>query len=283
MNEYKDTIMYEEEKLELAFRDNNYECSKAVTKVSAKREFKDGMWKVISCHGCDINELINMYWELNPPTNLVGNELRDVDFYIGSISLGEPINDLTEVLKTASDVCNELKAVNVEKCELIMNIRKCRRTIIRDFGKASEGKTLMEFTTNIVSRSRRYGYGKVYKVLITKPKIINNTLIDRLIREAYRKSLIDCSSKTLSPLNTGRQTIVLGGGASAALIHELSHLLESTSLNKLNIGHKIGPDELYLYDIPHEPTSPTIRLFDDEGVSTIKRTLIENGTVIDYH
>ncbi|MCS7108690.1 MAG: metallopeptidase TldD-related protein [Sulfolobales archaeon] len=283
MGEYRDLVTYEEENLELAFRDNNYECNKSHVKVDVKREFRDGKWKIISCQGCDVNSLTYLQTLNLVQSNELSYDLSEVEFYVGSISLGEPLHGVVKLLKSASDVCNELRATAVERCEVIINVRNYRKSIMRDFGEASEGKAIVEFIVGVVSKLGKYGYGGLYRAFIARSNLIDDALVDRLIREAYRKSLISCRSKALNPINIGRHFMILKSEASAAFIHEVSHLLEVTAINKLNLGSKVGPDDFHLCDAPHEPSSPTIRLFDDEGVSTVRRSLIEGGLITDYH
>lgn len=280
MKEYSDVVTYNEESLELAYRDGHYELNKSVINVNARREFKDGRWRITSCQGCYVEDLMKL-----TPTSLSissADELLDTDLYVGSVRLGEMLSRPTDLLVVSADVCGELGS-NVARCEVVINIRNYVKTIRRDVGEASESKVMVEFIVGVVSKLGRIGYGGVYKAMIPKSSNVDVALIDKMVRTAYKKSLASCKCKALNPINVGKHPLILRPEVSAALIHEVSHLLEATSLNRLSLGLKLGPEDLHIYDNPYESSSPTVRLFDDEGVPTIKRSLVENGRVIDYH
>ena len=281
MREYSDRVSYVEDNSELAYRDGNYEFNRSVVRVSAVRKFSNGQWFITSCQGCNADELMKLI-ELLPKSG--GDvELLDTELYVGSVSLGKGVKEPTELLRVASEVCRELRSSNVVRCEFILNIREYSKVIERDVGEARERKVLAEIIVGVVSRGLRYGYGGVHNVLIATPENVNTALVDKLVRDAYRKSLISCRSKSLNPVEVGRQVLILKPEVTAALIHEISHLLEATSPNKLLLNSKICNADVNIYDNPHEVTSPTIRLFDDEGVPTSRRSLVEGCVVVDYH
>ncbi|MEM2347819.1 MAG: metallopeptidase TldD-related protein, partial [Sulfolobales archaeon] len=280
MKEYSDVVIYNEENLELAYRDGHYEFNRSVINVNAKREFKEGYWRITSCQGCSVEDLMKL-----TPTSLnvsSADELIDADLYVGNVRLGEMLDRPTDLLLVSADVCSELGG-NVARCEVVINIRNYVKSIRRDVGEANESKVIVEFIVGVVSKLGRIGYGGVYKAVIPKSSNVDVALIDKMVRTAYKRSLASCKCKALNPINVGRHPLILTPEVSAALIHEVSHLLEATSLNRLSLGFKLGPEDLHIYDNPYEPSSPTVRFFDDEGVSTIKRSLIENGRVVDYH
>ncbi len=282
MMEYNDIVNYFEDNLELAYRDGHIELNKSSLKVSAIRRFINGRWIIASCQGCDVNELRpdELITVGDSPTY---NELLDTELYVGRISLGALDRDPKDLIKAAADVCNELKGANVIRCEFIINIRNYRKVIERDVGVASEEKVVIELLAGVISRGLRYGYGGVHTALVTNLSNVGEGVIDKLLRRAYEKSIASSKAKALNPVFIGRHQLLLRPEVTAALIHELSHLLEATAVNRIPIGRRIGPHEVEVIDDPYNSSSPTIRVFDDEGVPTIKRKLIEDGVVIDYH
>ncbi|MEM1601494.1 MAG: hypothetical protein QW339_05950, partial [Sulfolobales archaeon] len=87
MKEYSDVVIYNEENLELAYRDGHYEFNRSVINVNAKREFKEGYWRITSCQGCSVEDLMKL-----TPTSLnvsSADELIDADLYVGNVRLGE--------------------------------------------------------------------------------------------------------------------------------------------------------------------------------------------------
>ncbi len=281
MKEYADMITYEEDSVELAYRDGNYEINKSVVRVNAARRFSGGQWFITSCQGCDVNELIKLTEAL--PRSETGAELLDTELYVGSVSLGSGVKEPLELLRVASGVCNELKGANVVRCEFVLTIRDYTKVIERGVDEACERKVLAELIVGMICKGQRNGYGGMHSILLATSDNVNAALVDKLIRNTYKRCLMSCKTKSLNPIDVGRQTLILKPEVTGALIHELSHLLEATSHNKLLLGRRVGPEELNIYDNPHEVSSPAVRLFDDEGVPTSKRSLIENGVVVDYH
>lgn len=281
MREYKDIINYFENSIELAYRDGSLELNKSVVKVTALRKFSNGRWIIKSCQGCDVHELtLNEYLIEDSASNV---ELADTELYVGSVNLGSLDRDPRELLEIAANICNELRGVNVVRCEFIINVRDYNKVIERDVGVASESKVIIEFIVGVVSRAMKYGYGGTHTALVTNLSSVSAGFIDKLLRRAYEKSLANSRSKPLNPVYAGRHQLILKPEVTAALMHEVSHLLEATAVNRIPLWSKVGPPELDVLDDPHEVTSPSIRLFDDEGVPTIRRKLIEGGVVVDYH
>jgi len=280
---YEDKVTYYESSLELAYRDGSVEVNKSVGVANGLRRCINGCWVITSCQGCDVGELHvgNDIGGLVTTSKCPG--LAPADLFVGNVSLGEVDRDPLELLRVASDVCSELKSVNVVRCEFIMYVRDCKRVIERGDGTACERKVVTEFITGVVSKGLRYGYGGIHTALVTRLSNVTEAFIDKLIRETYERSVRSSRAKALNPIYVGRHQLILRPEVTAALMHEISHLLEATSLSRLNIGSRVGPPELELIDDPHEPSSPAIRLFDDEGVPTIRRKLVEGGLVIDYH
>jgi len=78
----------------------------------------------------------------------------------------------------------------------------------------------------------------------------------------------------ISPLVAGNLLNYIAMMASA-----LSVMAGFSVFAKYKVGEKIASDDFTLLDKPRDPTLPHARGFDDEGLKTFNKPIIENGTV----
>ncbi|MCC6058300.1 MAG: metallopeptidase TldD-related protein, partial [Desulfurococcaceae archaeon] len=214
-------------------------------------------------------------------------ELAEGKIYRGNIEIGREYPEVEEVSKINQELCSEARGYNVTRCEIVITLRTVKRTIIRDQNDiASETKRIVEVEIGMVSQT---GYGlytltSEFKVFIPwNPRDVIKSL-DSLFREVVNRVLSVRILKPLKPYMYGRNTVILDHRSAAALLHEISHILDASYLYSRNIiGHKLSSDDVEVYDDPYNTDSPSIRFFDDEGVATRRRSLVENGVVRDLH
>jgi len=89
-------------------------------------------------------------------------------------------------------------------------------------------------------------------------------------------------------IKSGRYTMVLENLVARNLLSPVISALSGNALAQRNsflldrLGKKIAANILTLIDDPHLPNAVGYRLFDNEGVATKKRTIIENGLLQTY-
>jgi PmbA protein len=104
-------------------------------------------------------------------------------------------------------------------------------------------------------------------------------------KKAYERTLRKLGQ---TKIDSGRYLMLLDNTQSASLLSPLLsamnggalHQKNSFLINKLN--EKIVSDKLTVIDDPHIKGAFGARMFDREGVATIKRNLIENGVLKSY-
>jgi predicted Zn-dependent protease len=285
---YKDRVIYVESVTQTAFRDDSLEINKSSASVGGVRVNKDGCWYIVSKQSVELNfnELEEKALHMVDPSRSCG-ELADAELFKGSIEIGKEFPDEDEVAKQLRDLCLEIKASHGVKCEAIVTMMDVFRAIIRDNGEeAKERKRIVELEVGLLGTAP-YGYqlfASNFTAFISWSAQHVIKSLDVVIRETASKIGKGVSIRGLKPYEVGRATLVLDEMASAALIHELSHLLNPLySASQRLVGLKLFTEGFELYDNPHAPESPAIRFFDDEGVTVRKRTLIEDGVVRDLH
>ncbi len=106
-------------------------------------------------------------------------------------------------------------------------------------------------------------------------------LAGSILREKCLEARHASRARHISPLSYGKWSIILYGDAAGAFLHEVAHGLEALR-PVFRVGERLRPQtSLKLYDDPYNPLSPAWRPFDDEAVTARRRTLIEDGAVVD--
>lgn len=283
---YRDEVRYREEITEFAFRDNAAEINKLRAEVKGFRVCANGCWSIVSCQGRDCGEdekdlAEKMLSYLKDRTVCRG--LAEGDMFKGHAVLGTPPSNLEELLEVASGICEEYRGAGVSSCEFVGISKHIERIISRDYGEAVEEKVVLDLMgAIIVERGGRRGFGSYRIAFVPTTQKVAGKFVEYVLKKAYEKALSSVRARPLNPLAAGRATLVLSPEAAAALFHELSHALEGHR-PAVARGARIGPPELELVDEPRNPLAPSIRFFDDEGIATSKRFLVEAGTVVDYH
>ena len=281
MRVHRDRVFYSEKIIEAAFRGRSIEVNKLSARVIGYRSCIDGCWAIVSCQNCGDSDLESRLRSLE---SIVVKRrcpgISSANFFSGSVSLGSIDRDPVEFVRVAADVCDEFSDVD---CEFILNVRDVERVIDRFGDSGRERKVVIDVIAAIVVKMPRVGSSSFAMSFVGDLSSLRESQIERILKSIYSRAQASAKAKLLNPLASGRAEVILRHDVAAALFHELSHLLEADAANHLSIGAQIGPPELDIYDDPKYFGSSAIRLFDDEGVTTFKRSLIEGGVVVDLH
>ena len=282
---YTDSVRYLEEVEEVAYRNGGVEINRMRAAVRGFRACNRGCWAIVSCQDGECREGRERVEELARRVRSPAcRGLSDAELFRGEARLGVMPRNMPEVVEVASGVCEELGGMGAERCELVAVAKRVRREIEFDEGgEAVEEKVVVDLLGSvIVRRGARLGFGAYRTAFIPMAPTVPSRVVEIVLKRAFDKGLRSTMARPLNPLASGRATLVLSPEAAAALFHEVSHALEGTHA-LLPVGSRVAPQELYLADEPRNPSSPTMRAFDDEGVSTKRRVLIEDGVVVDHH
>jgi len=281
MNIHRDRVFYNEKVVEAAFRGRGIEVNKLSASVMGYRSCINGCWAIVSCQSCgdiDLESQLRSLESIVVKRKCPG--ISSANFFSGSVSLGSMDRDPVELVKVAADICDEFSDVD---CEFILNVRDVERVIDRFGDSAKERKVVIEVIAAMIVKRPRVGSGSFAMSFVGDLSSLKESQIERVLRSIYRRAQASSKAKLLNPLASGRAEVILRHDAAAALFHELSHLLEADAASHLLIGTQVGPPELDIYDDPKYFGSSAIRLFDDEGVVTSRRSLVEGGVVVDLH
>ncbi|MCS7110700.1 MAG: metallopeptidase TldD-related protein [Ignisphaera sp.] len=287
---YYDKVKYFEDAIQIAYREDSLESNRLVATVHGYRFNKDGCWFITSIQS-DSNTIDFDAAKAKAMKYLLDRSCGgfvEATLFKGYIEIGKESPQEDEVAELVRNLCDEAKTLHNVKCEIIVGVKTIERKIARDNNEmAHEVRRIVEIEIGLLKLSDLTSQiiATSYTAIIPWTREHVTKTIDVVFRETVNKLNTYSRARTLKPYQYGRANVVLGYEAAAALIHEISHLLEADHLHygqKL-IGSMIAPKDFNLYDNPHDYDSTTIRFFDDESVSTRKRTLIEDGIVRDLH
>lgn len=284
---YNDVVTLTEDVTQIATREGSIEINAYTTTVYGYRVNIDGCWSIISSTKYDKDALEKLKRKVFSISLTHCGGFAEAELYKGRVEIGKNLVDADEIIKLIYDLCSESRGYDVIKCEIIVTIRDMIRSIERDVNDvAYERKHIVEVEIGLVGRSS-YGsasFASNYMTLIPwTPKDVAKH-VENLFKSTVDKISNMYKLKPLKPYLYGRAVTILDNIASAALFHELSHLFDPTYGQSMKItGHRICPDEIEIYDEPHNVEASSLRFFDDEGVISKKRTIIEDGVVRDLH
>jgi len=104
--------------------------------------------------------------------------------------------------------------------------------------------------------------------------------LDAVVKTTAKRIELQSRARSFNPVNIGRWRVVLLGDAACALYHEIAHMLQADEPVKLPLESVIGAGVKVVED-PFHP-GPLQRVFDDELYPAWRRTLVEDGVVVDY-
>jgi predicted Zn-dependent protease len=276
----RDTVITRESVEEAFISGDSTSFNSLRAEVLGCRKLVGGCWAVRSCQGCSelprlCEEAESLARTLNPARCPVPEDF-EVEFYSGRVNLGAPV-DLENLVRPLVELCGEYSTSGYE-VTAILRVRKLLREIRGEAsGEATEGREVIEISVGVKYGAERPSYGSSDYVVLAGvgkevEKVVENLL--RLARDRARR---------LGIAEVGRAEVILIREAAPALFHEVSHLLQG-DLGTPLLGRGIFDHEkIYVYDSPGDVAKPSVRFFDDEGVVTRRRWLVEGGAVVDLH
>ena len=278
---YTDRVLYAEKVWEVAWRRGSLESNYSRSSVKAVRKNTARGWIIISGpSSMKWDELLHRLQRIS--SHIKPKSLESVRLYNGKVMLGQhsssPEEELFKIISRASGLLEE-KGVSGE---VIATYYETIRKIEHSSGVAEEYKSACELYVfaEIVAGGKR-SVGSVMYSWIWGPAALSGKELEKLVDRAVNRALAGLKAKQMSPLEWGRIDTVLSSEASAALLHEISHLLEADQPEHFRRNTRITSEDIIVRDDPYQPTSPASRAFDDEAVQTVRRTLVENGVVVD--
>lgn len=285
---YSDTVALSEEITQITIRDGSIEIGNYTNKTYGYRVNIAGCWNIISLNKPISNDAINRLKNfMNNIQRDECDEFADAELYKGHVKIGREFPEIDEIIKFIYNICLEAKGYNIAKCEIVVTLRDISRSIERENNDiAYEQRRIVEvemgFTT--VSSYGVLGLVSGYGAVISWSSRDVIRYIEALFKTTIDKAVNTYKIKPLKPYLYGKTIVILDNIVSAALFHEISHMLEATYIyGSRIIGIKLCADDIDIYDEPYSYEAPSIRFFDDEGVISRKRTLIERGIVRDLH
>lgn len=288
---YHDRVRYSEDAVQIAYRGGSLEINRLSATVYGYRFNRNGCWFIVSTqdggHALDFNAVKTKAVRYLLDRRSCGG-FAEAMLFKGHIEIGRETPQEDEVAELIRDLCDEVETMHSARCEAILYMKSIEREITRENSEvAHEIRRMVEIEIGLLKSFdiTLQAITSSYTAIIPWTKEHVTKTIDVMFREAINKLNTSSRARTLKPYQYGRASVILGHEAASAFIHELSHLLEAGYLQYTQklVGNLIAPRDFNLYDNPHDYDSPTIRFFDDECVSTRKRTLVEDGIVRDLH
>ncbi len=275
---FTDRVHYYENVVEVALRDGCFETNRSSNSIKAVRSYVEGCFSVASSTDEDYEVLKSKL--LKAPRHLCrGEKWFNENLSRGEFSVGEEVGE--DELRALAEVTYEMLVEKGVKGEVIASHRKAR---VEHFVEehdviAVERRTITELY--IYPYTLMYGAlastGSLTAALRVKSIYDELTGIVEGLVNNLRHQLI---AKRFNPMYGGHWKVILSGEASPAVFHELAHLLQGDEPVKLKIGINLG-EKINIVEDPFHP-GPLQRVFDDELYPAWRRTLVEDGSIVDY-
>jgi len=282
----RDTVTTRENVEELLISGDAVSFSSLRAEVVGCRKLVGGCWAVRSCQGCSelprLCEDVEALARTLNPTHCSVPGTFEVEFYSGRVSLGSSV-DLNTLARPLVELCREYSTSGYE----VTAILRARRLLREIRGEASdeavEEREVVEVSVGVRYGAERVSYGSSDYVFLAGVRRDVEKVMENLLRLARDRARARGRARRLNITEVGRAEVILIREASPALFHEVSHLLQG-DLGTSLLGRRVFDHEkIYIYDSPGDVARPSVRFFDDEGVVTRRRWLVEGGTVVDLH
>jgi len=290
--ERADAIIFEVEQVEQALRGGVAEVNEAKSKVYGMRVIVAGVMGIASSTKPDSEKLVKT--AIKAAT--IGTRVRKQA--LGELAKGcykfpeiHPIienfmSEISDYISTFTSELLERLSGLIRYAEVIATGSKVKRLIISSEGvNAFEEKSLMDFAASAIVAGRKEissisigGTGGLEVLVDVNPK--------KLAEVLARRSMAGAMARQLKPAYRGfAYPIILSGKSAAALIHEaVGHTLEADAAlergKPIKLGIKIASKDLTVVDDPLTPGGYGSYFFDDEGIVARRKTLIEDGFIV---
>ncbi len=196
---------------------------------------------------------------------------------LGGLADKAVIDSIDETPDIAAEAVNEALSSGAERVAGMVELGEETVTL-----STSRGACMTEHVTHVKAYVRAFG-----------PKTTGHwaycstRLSRRAVRETARRAA-EYAALRLDKVSVepGRYDAILSPLVAGNLIDEVAssasafHVMTGFSpFAKYGPGSRIGSDKLTIIDDPRDPTLPGSRGFDDEGIETRRKPIIENGVV----
>ncbi len=264
---YRDTVRLSARSVEAAYRGGSVEVNVDEGCWEGVRVYEKGSWRIRSAPCGRLGAL---------PSPSRGEGLADAVLYTGVYESGPSLPSPEELERVALEAGRAAEDAGCTGEAVIVALEGERR--IRHYeGEAVHRYRVLDVTLAAVYRgvtvSDRLGVSDAREL----------TLLPRIAASMCEKARLAARRlEALSPMESGRWSLILAGSAAGALIHEVAHLLAGDRGPRLQLGARIAPEEFNLRDEPGYAAAPYSQVFDDEGVVAAARRLVSLGEVSGY-
>ena len=279
IDKYMDRVEYKVRTVEVSWRYGSIEVNESKAYARGVRVFDKGKWSIVSeqSEKVDYRVLESRALRLLRITKpMEYARLLDDERCSGARTLGEGIGGVDDLIDIVEFISKEMR-----RGELIVLYEQVNRVLDDGSTRCVEEKHVYEITLfyeAVVDGKRSVGSSSI--AYTGSLRDLDERMLKSIIAEAKARAEHGARAKRLSPLEAGKTTIILGYEASATFFHELAHMLEADIPGHLNVGQRISTTSISIRDDPFYPWSPTSTFFDDEGIVTRRRQLVEDGEVI---
>ncbi len=275
---FTDRVHYYESVVEVALRDGCFETNRSSSSIKAIRSYVDGCFSIASSTNEDYEVLKSKL--LKTPRHLCrSGKWFNEALSRGEFSVGGEVDE--NELRALAEVTYEMLVERGVKGEVIASHRAVR---VEHF---VEEYDVVAVERRAITELYVYPYALMYGVLASTGALTAalrvkdiydelTSIVDGLVNN-LRHQLI---AKRFNPMYSGHWKVILSGEASPALFHELAHLLQGDEPVKLRIGSSLG-ERVNIVEDPFY-SGPLQRTFDDELYPAWRRTLVEDGFIVDY-
>lgn len=256
------------------------------TRTLITRQLLGGCWFASACSDCSDTARLNAELEslvkVADLESCTVPESFEVEFYAGKLVLGSRVEDPID----ASSILGLLKEYRMPNYEYTIVTRKT--TVLKsiradDLAEAFEEKNLIEVRVSLKHREKT---AKAITVSRVVPQGFDKgveSIIEELLKIARSRAKAMSAAKRPGLTEVGKAEVVLYREASPAFFHEISHILAGARVREILSKKMFDVSNVRICDSPGDPQKPTARFFDDEGVTTRRRWLVEGYSAIDAH
>ena len=290
----------------LAMRVESVEESKDFSRFTVVRVFSDKGWGIVVTPQMDkgkiesaIIKAIKMSEQTTPIKTYSGiAELANYRSYSSVFSHREertPVNtntsELLDIFYNMKEKANSLLGSHFAWSEITLTYKKQKKHIITSDGiDVEEVKPTTDILFYVVVRgaNRRLSTASGIIGATSGIELIFSKQLNSLSENVTLRAFQLVNASRINPVFKGQRVkAVLNYEIAGALIHEaVGHMLEGDRLIEIG-GYatgikdaKIGDEDVTVIDDPLIPSAYGSYAFDDEGVKSRRKTLVENGRVV---
>ena len=285
--EYLDLIVYSIEEFQVGYRSGSVEVNENKSTVYAVRAFNKGKWVINSTYDLSkIDIILNRTVEKALHAEGTKREWYSVSTPVkGKYALGSKIGveDREKALELSETLCDRIIDKGCSGCEVIITLSKTYRQYVssENADAEEEANTTYILIYGVSEAARRGVAGEIVGYLGNLTSI-NESFFLKLADKVAERAKSCSKAKTIHPLRRGlKWDVVFDHVTSAAVFHEVAHMLEADTIRgKVNLPYKFSKARITLIDDPTIPWGFGSYVFDDEGVRARRKTLIEDGEIV---